>query len=107
MVETRTQYKGFSSPSRTEAQITEKSQAIPLGYAVGVTGSWRVSDKWALRADYLLTQFDQGPFSFPNARGGVDRPYSAGQGLSLNHILTIPRTYASVFLCLRDTFQDK
>ena len=89
MLETRTQYKGFSSPSRTEAQFTEKSQAIPLGYAVGVTGSWRVSDKWALRADYLLTQFDQVHFSFPNARGGVASSYSSVQGRSIHNDISL------------------
>ena len=71
IVETRTSYKGFSSPYRTEAQFSEKSEAIPLGWTVGFGGSWQISDAWSLRADYLLTQFDQVQFSFPNARAGV------------------------------------
>ena len=71
IVETRTSFKGFSSPYRTEAQFSEKSEAIPFGWTVGFGASWQISDAWRLRADYLLTQFDQVGFRFPNARAGV------------------------------------
>jgi hypothetical protein len=71
LVETRTQYEGLNAPTRTVARFSERDEAHPLGWVLGVSAAWRMNDAWSLRADYLQAHFDQVGFGFPDARGGV------------------------------------
>jgi opacity protein-like surface antigen len=89
MNETRTQYRGFLSPTRTEAQFTEESKTTALGLAYGVSGARQLSENISVNADYLVLNFNNIDFNFPDARGGVATSYTSVNGRSIENDMKI------------------
>jgi len=87
--ETRTQYRGFSSPTRTEAQFTEESKKTALGLAYGISGARQLSKNISVRADYLVLNFNNVDFNFADARGGVATAYTSVNGRSIENDIKI------------------
>ncbi len=87
--EMRTQYRGFLSPTRTEAQFTEKSKTTALGLAYGISGARQLTKNISMRADYLVLNFNNVNFSFPDARGGVANSYTSVNGRSIENDIKI------------------
>lgn len=87
--DTRTQYQGVTSPTQTVARFTETDEKIALGWTMGISAAWRISEAVSLRLDYLHTQFDQVGFGFQDARSGVANGFNTVQGRSISNDVTI------------------
>jgi len=89
MEESRTQYRGYLGPNRTEAQFTEHSKSTPLGLAYGFSGAKKISKQLSLRADYLVLKFNDVEYGFADARGGVANNYTSVQGRQIDNDIKI------------------
>lgn len=99
MVQMRTQYQGVLSPTQTVARFSDTDRAVPIGWTLGLGGAWQIDGAWSLRLDYLYTAFDEVPFKFPDARGGVAGSFNSRQGRDVSndvtfHTLRLGVTYA-------------
>lgn len=97
--EERTQYAlQQGSTSKTVVAFTESASHTRTGYVIGGGAEYALGDGWLLNGEYLLARFDDGEFTFPNARAGVMRSNNFGfpvtfdtvTGRKLNSKVDIP-----------------
>jgi opacity protein-like surface antigen len=60
-----------------------------LGLAYGISGARQLSKNISVRADYLVLNFNNVDFSFPDARGGVATSYTSVNGRSIENDIKI------------------